>query len=403
MSIAPSLVMIPSGYKAQKVYSAVPTNGDGDFDFARSTTATRVNKDGLIEEVAVNVPRLDYSDGGCPSLLLEPSRLQKIQYSENFSQGYWTKQSSTINSNNAISPDGTLNADLYTTSSAAFDFIQTTSSFIVSGYSFSVFAKKGTSDKIQFSLSGTAFTNVRSVRFDLTNKTTETLSGILSSKIEEYPNGWFRCSIYAVTNTSGSGTIRMLSGSSNNVSTLYLYGVQVEEGYVTSYIPNYGASAGITRSSEIASGAGDASTFNDSEGVLYAQISALSNSGNTYRLIGLNNGSGTNTNRIFIGYTNNNSIYAAINDTTIAFTVSSFDVKNFNKVAVVYNGSIAKLFINGSEVGSGITNAPTLSGLSRVDFSGSSTGANGFKGNTKDVRVYNTALTDAELQALTTI
>ena len=111
MAIAPSLAMIPSGYKAQKVYSAVPTNGDGDFDFARSTSATRVNKDGLIEEVAVNVPRLDYSDGGCPSLLLEPSRTNLIQYSEDFSQSYWNKINTGYSTNSLISPNGTLTAD----------------------------------------------------------------------------------------------------------------------------------------------------------------------------------------------------------------------------------------------------------------------------------------------------
>ena len=69
----PSIAMIPSGYKATKVYSVLPTNGDGDFTFDRNNAGTRVNKDGLIEQVATDVPRLDYSDGSCPSLLLEPA------------------------------------------------------------------------------------------------------------------------------------------------------------------------------------------------------------------------------------------------------------------------------------------------------------------------------------------
>jgi hypothetical protein len=38
-----SLVMIPSGYKTSKVYSAKPTDGAGDLVFTRSNdTATRV-------------------------------------------------------------------------------------------------------------------------------------------------------------------------------------------------------------------------------------------------------------------------------------------------------------------------------------------------------------------------
>ena len=62
MATTPSIAMIPSGYKDEKVYSVLPTNGDGDFTFARTSTATRVNNNGLIEEVASNVPRLDYSE-----------------------------------------------------------------------------------------------------------------------------------------------------------------------------------------------------------------------------------------------------------------------------------------------------------------------------------------------------
>jgi hypothetical protein len=43
-----SLAMIPSGYKTSKVYSALPTSGDGDLTFSRSNdTATRVGPDGL--------------------------------------------------------------------------------------------------------------------------------------------------------------------------------------------------------------------------------------------------------------------------------------------------------------------------------------------------------------------
>jgi hypothetical protein len=69
-----SLIVTPNGYKAGKLYSIVPSSGAGDLDVTRATTATRVNSDGLIESVASNVPRLDYSNGSCPSILVEPQR-----------------------------------------------------------------------------------------------------------------------------------------------------------------------------------------------------------------------------------------------------------------------------------------------------------------------------------------
>ena len=58
----PILAMIPSGYKASTLYTPIPIDGGGDFTFTRNTVATRMNKDGLIEEVAANVPRLDYRE-----------------------------------------------------------------------------------------------------------------------------------------------------------------------------------------------------------------------------------------------------------------------------------------------------------------------------------------------------
>ena len=51
----PSLAMIPSGYKDGKVYSVLPSNGDGDFTFSRGSNATRVNKNGLIETMPLEL------------------------------------------------------------------------------------------------------------------------------------------------------------------------------------------------------------------------------------------------------------------------------------------------------------------------------------------------------------
>ena len=112
----PSLAMIPSGYKDGKVYSVLPSNGDGDFTFSRGSSATRVNKDGLIEVLAFDIPRLDYTDGSCPSLLLEPQSTNLVTYSEDFSDSSWLNvaqgsgSAAVVTDNYAISPDGTQNA-----------------------------------------------------------------------------------------------------------------------------------------------------------------------------------------------------------------------------------------------------------------------------------------------------
>jgi hypothetical protein len=73
-----SLVLIPSGIKASKVYSVKPEDGTGDFTFGRASTATRTNASGVIESVASNVPRLDYTNSTCPKLLAEQQRTNLV-------------------------------------------------------------------------------------------------------------------------------------------------------------------------------------------------------------------------------------------------------------------------------------------------------------------------------------
>ena len=140
-----SIALIPSGYKDGELYSVLPANGDGDFEHIRTSTATRVNKDGLIESIAIDTPRLDYPltngvVGDCPHLLLEPSRTNLITYSEDFSDSSWVNIDTTETSSATTSPDGTVNA-YKLTKSAANGLIRTFIS--VSGdYTFSVFLKK---------------------------------------------------------------------------------------------------------------------------------------------------------------------------------------------------------------------------------------------------------------------
>jgi hypothetical protein len=50
-----SLVVVPSGYKASKVYAQKPQTTDGQLAFTRSTTASRIAPNGLLEKVRTNV------------------------------------------------------------------------------------------------------------------------------------------------------------------------------------------------------------------------------------------------------------------------------------------------------------------------------------------------------------
>jgi hypothetical protein len=304
MATIPSLALLPSGYKASKVYSVLPTDGSGDFTFTRSGNATRINSEGLIELVSTNVPRLNYPliDGvvnGCPSLLLEPQRTNLIQYSEDFSQG-WTASNIVIGSASSISPNGSLSAfNIKSNIISGGKYIYDDNSVSVSTtYTLSGFFKKKTHNfaslLINQRTSASVYIGQLAVNIDLVNGVIDTENfatapTLINSKIENYGNGWYRVVLTATT-SSTAAIIRSCVGLAGSTSSfeyfgtvldeVYAFGIQLEQGsYPTSYIPNYGTALGATRSAETCNNAGDVNTFNDSEGVLFAEISALANDG----------------------------------------------------------------------------------------------------------------------------
>jgi len=392
MSTKPSLALIPSAYKASKVYSVLPNDGTGDFDFSRATLATRINKDGLIETVGSNVPRLNYPmiDGvvsGCPSLLLEPARTNLIQYSEDFSNAYWNKVDASVSSNNSISPDGTLNSNLIQATSdvglmVITNFLTETQQII------SVFAKSGNYDKFKMGQAS----NEYYAEFDLTNGYVLNVNSNLSeASIDYYGNGWYRCSV-AYASPLGLKTLGIvIEGNGNSVN---FFGAQSEFGsYATSYIPTNGSS--VTRDAETCNGAGDANTFNDSEGVLFAEVSALDES-----LLAISLSDGTTSNDVILFYYLNR-IYLEINNSLTSISIFKSDIgsSNSNKIALKYKSGDVAMFLNGFEILTS-TNAISLSGLDRINFDYGN-GSYDFYGNTKQIQYFDSALNDSDLETLT--
>ncbi len=59
-----------NGYKAGTFYSYKPTDGTGDFQWSRAVAQNRIDQAGATELMAINVPRVDYSQT-CPQLLIQ--------------------------------------------------------------------------------------------------------------------------------------------------------------------------------------------------------------------------------------------------------------------------------------------------------------------------------------------
>ena len=172
--------------------------------------------------------------------------------------------------------------------------------------------------------------------------------------------------------------------------------------YATSYIPTNGAIA--TRLADVATNSGNSTLINSTEGVLYAEIAALADDG-TNKYITINNG-GT-TDYLFFRYRSDNNFQVRLrsaNTDKVNQTLTLSDNLDFNKIAFSYKENEFKIFVNGSQIGNTITTGATsvANTLNRVDFSRYD-GASNFIGKTKALVVYKEALTDAQLQSLTTI
>lgn len=380
----PTLTMIPSGYKAEKVYSVLPTNGDGDFTFNRNNTATRVNKNGLIEQVATDIPRLDYSNGSCPSLLLEPSSLNLALYSQDFSQSDWTVFDVSKSANSVISPDGTLNASKLTALSGtnkAFQQLVTVSADPSNNrvYSGSIYVKSSSVTSCSLRVGSATSNNA----ITITN---------------EWQRFEAQYTLAATFTAVRLGIVLNNEGDEVDVA----FGQVEEKPFATSYIPT--TTNTQSRSADSAFKTGLSSYINDSEGVLYAEISALGDD-LTFRNISLSDSSLIN--RIYIRYSNVSNIIQAIVEISgvyqVVITQVVSDITLNSKVAFRYKANDFSLFINGTKyIGTPLNGGSVPSGLNRLGFDYGIAGAD-FYGKTKDVRVYKSALTDAELITLTTI
>lgn len=257
-----SLVITPNGTKASKLYAIKPTDGSGDLSVTRATTATRVNSSGLIESVSTNVPRLDYTNSSCPSILVEPQRTNLLTYSEQFDNVSWIKFGSTINANTTTAPDGTNTADkLEEDNINNQHLIQKILVASNTSYTFSVFAKKAERNWVILRGVNALGQEVRAW-FNIDSGTIGTLQNGAIAKITNYSNGWYKLEMtmpsfttgfeFRINISTGNGIDSYLGTTGNGI---YIWGAQLEAGsYATSYIPT--TSASVTRNADVISKTG---------------------------------------------------------------------------------------------------------------------------------------------------
>jgi hypothetical protein len=378
----PSLFMIPSAVSSGKVHSVFPNSTDADFDFARSSTATRVNSNGLIESVASGQARLNYEiEGGLvntkPSLLLEPQSTNLATYSQDFSQ--WSTISASATDDYATSPEGITNASRFlTTSTGAYLYLSSIGVSNSTVYTISVYAKSNGNNLDDFRI----YTSLGD-------------SSTLTATSE-----WQRFT-YTFTTSVTSINIGFRPSSTQNAD-IQVFGYQLEQqSYPTSYIPTNGSSQ--TRAAETCNGAGTSSILPSEEGILYVEMAALESSSTT-RAVSISDGS--NANAVSLNFWKSGA-----NDKILNFVGSGgvsqcnffadANVFNFNKIAMRFKANNFEMYINGVSVGTDTSgSAPIGINTLRLDRGD---GASKFYGKIRGIRVYNTKeMTDSEVDILLT-
>jgi hypothetical protein len=368
------------------------------FDFTRASNGTFVNKSGLIETAANGVPRIDFLGNTSGALLLEPQRTNLITYSSDFSNASWSKSELSV-SNGFISPDGTLNAKKITesTSNSKHQTFTTISSYTELTISF--FAKKAERSFISVEKSSWGTTV-----FNLNDGSVVSGTG----SVVDFGNGWYRCSATYTASPAQSQFYILLMKDENTVayqgdgtSGLYLWGCQAEVGsYATSLINTQGSA--VTRVADACSQTPPSGIIGQTEGVLFADFVINGNSNPFTNII---NTDRNTISSISINLTKNTNKIAASVFADVDTTINSFSTYTNGqrlKVALLYKSGNILLYINGVLEASSTTTFSFSQSITEL-FLNDNVTYFGYQENLSfnDVRVYNTRLSNTELQALT--
>jgi hypothetical protein len=417
----PSLLNIPYRFKASKLYSQIPDSGLGDFVVSRSASnaATRVNAQGFIETVANNVPRLDYPLGGiangCPALLVEPSAQNICLQSADFNTTWTTAAGATVNTNTAISPDGTQNADTINLAAVADSRINqiitvaNSTTYTISCFYKNIALTAGQTFNMRFNNFASAPNNLlATATIDLVAGTATFavggtagtgFSGTATGRVENYGNGWYRVSMTFTVGTAGgnAGGFQPAQVGSATARSFYAWGAQFEVGSVaTSYIPT--TTQAITRGADLVSKTGVSSLIGQTEGTLYWEGS-LGQIDKIFFSIGA---STTETIR-FETRSNGLMEFSVVSGGSSQCTIvtsGAITIGQFYKIAGAYKQNDFIFYVNGVQVG--FDNSGTIpTALAQMQFSSSAT-ANLSIQRCRALALHPTRLTNAQLQALTT-
>ncbi len=402
---------------------------DPRITFTRGSTGTYFGPDGLMKTAIANEPRFDHDPitGQSLGLLIEESRQNLLTYSEDFGTG-WFNGDGSVSTNLITAPDGNTTADAFieNTLSNKFHYLNQTLTKAASSiqYTGSIWIKdKGRQVLMNLQSGGsngvvcrfqpaTGQMVVSPVAFG-----TGWTAGSFS--VVPYPNGWYRVSMTATSDTLTTVVFQLATYNtaiSSNVYTgdgtsgIYIWGAQVEAGtFPTSYIPT--SASTVTRSADTAniSGTNFSNFFNASEGTLFVDSEIPYQTVNRFPSIGFTRGLGSgNTIQFFYYNTNTPYIQYLVRDTaggaitTVAISSPNQTVGVYKKFIGTYKVGEYNYYFDGKLVGRSTTNKNLPSNLSMLEIgTNSPSGPDRLNGHIRRITYYPIQLTNQQLINLT--
>jgi hypothetical protein len=377
----------------------------------RGSTATDYNP---TTGTAFFGPRFDHDPAaaGIPSLglLIEESRQNLLQRSEEFDNAYWSKISTTVTANDAIAPDGTSSADLVEKTGNDASTPARTLAVTAAAHTASCFVKNVSGDffRIRFEEPGGAVVNAF---FDTATGAVSTLSAGVTASIQGAGNGWYRCIATYTFPSAGNGTIGLspangVIGVDATGAEAHLWGAQLEAGaFATSYIPT--TSAAVTRQADSAIVNPISSFYNQAEGTLFAEAVAGTTNGTASGIHQqtvvqlLENNTGDILAAIYRpNSTTNGAFFVGNSGTQADLSQAGFTAGTNARLAAVYKVNDFALSVNGAAATTDTSGSlPTATTL-RIGRYGTSSGF--LNGHIRRIAYFPKRLSNALLQSLTT-
>ena len=400
-----------------------PGTLDPRITFTRASSATYTDASGFIQTAAVNAPRWDYKAGVLQGLLIEEQRTNVMFPSSGFAAN-WFPNLMTVTPGQAGAPDGSATFTRFAETAgtgAHYNLAGIPSQPANAQITFSVYARAQENRYLQFSFDDTT-SNIIFATFDLQ---TGTVSGPLtvqgsgtagSATIQSIGGGTYRCSISGSIPTAVNRIILVMANSGNMgwlasyagnpANGLLVFGVQIEQGaFPTSYIPTTAASVTRAQDQCLISAANMTPWFAPPGGSWFAEFVYFDPAPNNSRLIGPGvtpAGSGPSPLHITPPAVRAGQ-YDGISGMTAA---NGLPVNVINKMASTWVVGQAKLCGNAGAIATSATLTAgygvfTAQGIKIFTVADPGTVDN-TSGYIRRVQYWNRALSDAEMQTVTT-